>query len=161
MPPRPRRTFRSTRPLRRRVWVNASGVNAGVAVAATSVNSLVSGSTYPGSTVVRTHIELQWPAVVAADFTQLGIIVGRDTDPVNNIPAPVQDPLLDWALNKTLYANSMGSGATIVTTNIEHIDLKSKRKLTDQGDLWLLCLQNENAAAATYRWSARTLILLA
>jgi len=143
---------------RRLVWVSASGTFASVPIVTTRSVALVLASAFPGSTVMRTHIEMAMSAAAAGDFWQVGIIVGRDTDPGFNIPDPVADPGLPWALNQTFYAVS--DGATIRTHNTHTIDLKSKRMFRQPGEAWVLCVSNNALAAQTLNWSARTLIAL-
>jgi len=113
-----------------------------------------------GCTVMRTIVQIQVPYVVAADFSVIGLIVGRDTDPGFNIPDPVAEDELLWAWNEVYYASSEGAGATVNTLTTQTIDTRAMRKLRAVQDCYLLAVHNGNAAAATYRWTARILLAL-
>ena len=169
MPARSRRAFSrsvgSSR--RRRLWVQTGGTITALASGSASVNGLVTGGVVlgtvpnvPGATVVRTIVQIQVPYVVASDFTVIGLIVGRESDPGFNIPDPVTENTLPWAWNEVYYANSEGAGAAVNTLRTMTIDTRSKRRIPQGDSAYLLCVHNGNAAAATYRWTARVLTLL-
>jgi len=158
-PVRSRSTRFSRGPRRRVTWIESSGTLTGITAGTNVVSNLVSGATYIGATIVRTHLEVQMVYAAVGDIHQLGLIVGRDTDSGFNIPDPLSDPQLDWALNKTYYATT--EGATVNTNQVQHIDLKSRRKLRQIGDVYVLCLHNATTATVVYRYSCRTLIMLA
>ena len=117
--------------------------------------------------MIRTHVRLQLPYAVAADYWSFGTIVGREDDvtaapiapPANGSLSPSGQPELDWSYLDL--QNAVETGATIDGVREQLIDLKSRRKVDEMGQTYLLVVQNNTATAApTIRYFAHTLLML-
>jgi hypothetical protein len=94
------------------------------------------------------------------DQYRIGLIIGRNTDVGVNI-AGQQDPAnpeLDWMHIDRVIPTA--SGATVDSTQHWVIDNHSKRKMQELNQAYLLCLQQNAAAARTFNLYCRTLIAL-
>jgi hypothetical protein len=121
----------------------------------------VAGSSLLGVTIMRTHVRLQVQnfAAIAADL-QVGLIVGRAADigvaNVDGINAAAQE--LDWAYLDMITPNS--SAAVVDASQNFMIDNRSKRKMDELGQRYLLSITNNAAASLTVQVFARTLFAL-
>jgi hypothetical protein len=101
------------------------------------------------------------PFVGATDATLVGLIVGRSTDVATGAavhPAPALDPEVDWMYSTRYYA--IGTGAATDIAREVNIDIRSKRKMDEVGQVLLLTITNNNAAAANYMYFSRVLFAL-
>jgi len=148
-----------------RVWATTDAVTSNLAVGATANVDLLAdfvGIPTIGMTVVRTHLLLVPLGTVALnDRVVFGIIAARLTDIADPAGAGLTTPLLtdlDWRLWESRTAaptyNLMGS------TNIIDVDLKSKTRLHEKNDRYMLSILNNATVATTFRVSCRTLTLL-
>jgi hypothetical protein len=120
----------------------------------------VAGSSLLGVTVMRTHCRIMQLAAVAGTTTRVGFIIGRTSDVGINI-AGQQDPSnpeLDWMLLDRRTQDTNGA-ATNATQNWVY-DLKSKRKMQELNQAYILAITNTTAAAVTYQLWARVLVAL-
>jgi hypothetical protein len=112
-------------------------------------------------TVLRTHVSASLPFSSTTAGHVIGFIVGRTDDVgVGSLrpPSPLNDPELEWALNTKVFASA--SGATADAVRNWTFDLRSKRKLEQPGQRYLLCVHNSDTVAATYSFYMRTLVAL-
>jgi len=151
-------------PKRVRTWYTQTSVTSSLAVAATAnvdMLSLAVGTPTVGMTVIRTHLiitPLATPAL--GDRIIYGLIIGRVQDIADPATAGLTTPVsteLDWMLWSAAQAAptfSPGGANQIV------IDNKSKRRLSELSDRYMLSILNNQAAAQVYRIDARTLVML-
>jgi hypothetical protein len=143
---------------RRHAWCTA-GVQTFLTPAATShsvdllANFELAGASTLGCTIVRTHLRI-FPdlSATAGEYWQFGLIIGRDTDVGTANPNVNAEPELDW-----MYDNIV---APFAETDWFEVDLRSKRKMTQMGQRYILNFYNSGAASHTFRWFARTLVAL-
>jgi hypothetical protein len=124
----------------------------------------VAGSSLLGATVMRTHVRIMQSSIggqASTDLYRVGIIVGRTSDVGINV-AGQQDPSnpeLDWRYLDRWTPTS--SGAAVDTTqNLPLIDLRSKAKVGELNQAYILALAHSAAAARLFQIWARTLIAL-
>ena len=161
-----RRVSRTRTPVRQRrklVW--ASHVFNLAAAAGVSINTdlladfKAGGASILGCTVMRIHALFFVKYANLADFTQMGICVGRQGDiTTGTSPNPATNPEIDWMLNRYLLATA--SGAAVDAQRVIEIDLRSKRKIEELNQALVLIFTNGNAAGNTYFGFSRTLLAL-
>ena len=125
-------------------------------------NLKVAGSSVLGATIMRTHCSLSF-SEASADTGQ-GVIAGFI---VSDAPTTVNlDPStqfgLDWMLLRPLGPSGTGNEIVIGTTLFwgHTIDLRSKRKIEELGEQYLLCLFNNGSGTVSVSRFTRTLIAL-
>src|SRR3979409_51600 len=164
-PLRHRSSFRPRATSRRRLtWVRQILIPPALAAGSTNTIDLLaplSLVSQGGYTVMRTHIKISWPYVAATDHLTLGVIKARDTDigsGAGHAPDPAVDLDLGWAWWSKYYATTSG-GAVDVHRELE-VDIRSKRKLPQMNDRWVVSFHNSNAAAASYAVTFSSLVAL-
>ena len=157
---------RSPAPRRVRVWDTLDQLTTSLGAGASANYSLfpnfTSLASTLGMTAVRTHVRVTpvSAAPVLGDSLQIGVVVGRASDladptTAGQITTAQQD--LDWAfLNRYTASPTLGEGGS----NDIVLDLKSKRKVPELNQVWMISIRNQFAAAAQFRIFARTLYLL-
>ncbi|ALE29541.1 hypothetical protein A0R81_gp1 [Lake Sarah-associated circular molecule 4] len=123
----------------------------------------VAGASLLGTTIMRTHLRIEMTSIAGqatTDQYRIGLIVGRTSDVGINV-AGQQDPSnpeLDWVhLDRVI---PTASGATVDSTQHWVLDNRSKRKMQELNQAYLLCLQQNAAAARTFNIFARVLFAL-
>jgi len=148
---------------RKLVW--ATSVNQVALGAGPTFNNLdllanlrVAGASVLGATVVRTRGVFQPDNTGRAVSAQLdwGILVGRLTD-IGGVVDLADDVGQDWAFTRNQWCVSSGG---VIGQEFYDIDLRSKRKIQELDQTWLLCLKNRAGAAMTVRYFFRTLVAL-
>ena len=170
MPLGPRRVARPAvrRPRRTLVWATTDQSVNIPAGQISNVNLLallsVAGSSLLGCTVMRTHVRLMGSSLsgfASTDLLRVGIIVGRTSDVGINV-AGQQDPSnpeLDWRYLDRWTPSS--SGAAVDTTqNWPMIDLRSRAKVGELNQAYILATSHSAAAARIVQIWARTLLAL-
>jgi hypothetical protein len=123
----------------------------------------VAGASLLGVTIMRTHLDL-WrtgQASVLADSLRLGLIVDRVAAVGAGPPAgavTAADPEADWMLWRHEFAAptfGYSGGSNVLT-----YDNRSKRKMQELDQAYLLCLTNAAGGAQTWSISARILVAL-
>ena len=145
---------------RKLVWATTDSTVAALAAGVATNVQLNSAllANLPGFTVIRTHIRIQIPFVAVTDSTVVGLQVVRFSDVGTARPTLPADQDTDWAYLARYYAQA--TGAAIDTSREFVIDLRAKRKMEEVSQAYILMIQNNNAAAATYHFFARTLFAL-
>jgi hypothetical protein len=112
-------------------------------------------------TVMRTHIRLNvrdWANVV--DQFTFGLIIGRTADigvaNVNGVNGAASE--LDWMLYDQMFPTASGAAVDVVSDHV--IDNRSKRKMDELGQRYLLSLTNNSAAVHSLNFIARVLFAL-
>jgi hypothetical protein len=95
-----------------------------------------------------------WATV--ADIINVGTVKGRAAD-IGSTPLLATMPGLDWSFKTTIFPTSNGAAVNVLATY--HWDLKSKRKIQEVDERYLVCFSNGSAAAKTFQWASRTLIM--
>ena len=166
MPPSRRRTpfpGRRSGPRRKLVWATlntAPTITANGHVVLEMLGNLrVAGASVLGATVMRTHLScgLFWAATT--EFYQVGLIVGRLEDVGTTVLDPNTNPGEDWMFNQQVFAHA--SGATVDAASWAAFDVRSKRKMEELDQTYLLSLHFTGAANKSPQLYARTLIALA
>ena len=162
----PARNFRSSRPLgarrprRQLVW--ATRTLSSQAIAASGGLNVDLFSTFTqevGNTIMRVILKLHvqnWAA--EADSITYGLFAqGRASD-VGTTPVLASSPGFDWMWYSQLYPSAAGAAESVA----EHydLDIKSKRRMQEQDQRFLLCFVNNSAASKTVDIFARTLVAL-
>jgi len=121
-------------------------------------NLKVAGSSVLGGTVMRTHVSFgfQWGAVT--DFWQIGLIVGRGSDIGTAQLDPNSNPGDDWMLNMQVFPHA--SGATVDAATCVTVDNRSKRKLEELDQTYLLSVHNGTAGSHAVQVYARSLVAM-
>jgi len=169
MPPRVRRVSRAAgRGNRRRVvWAThgaSQSLNAGTVWNSDLLTDYkVAGASLAGVTIMRTHIRILLPYSAATESWYLGLIVGRATDVGINLAQgsaidPLGDQELPWLLNTNVYVGA--SGATFDAQREFVLDIRSKRKMHDLGEAYILSFLNTAAGAHVPAFYSRTLLAL-
>ena len=165
----PSRNFRAARPAgrsqrRKLVWATLDQSVTIPAGQISNVNLLaalsVAGSSLLGVTVGRTHIRIQATTATAGDLVRIGLVIGRATDVGINIPGQ-QDPAnpeLDWMLLDRRAVQ--GQETNVAGKPCYSYDLRSKRKMQELNQAYVLALQDSGAASSTWQLWARTLVML-
>ncbi len=166
MPARHRRSAAYVRGQRRKlVWATLDqsvNIPAGN-VSNTNLLALlaVAGSSLLGCTVMRTHVRItSMSGAVANDLLRVGLIVARVADVGLGVAGAVTaaDPELDWML---LDRRVVRGQLTNVDPRAEYeYDVRSKRKLQELNQAYVLSLVPSSAAASVWQLWARTLIAL-
>jgi len=127
-------------------------------------NLKVAGSSVLGCTVMRTHAKLAI-SEASADTGQgfnVGFIVDDAVNVTNVDPSTAFGN--DWMLLTTVSPATTKYGKTYISgTNLvwgDEIDLRSKRKIEEIGEDYLLCLENAGSGTASYSTFVRTLLAL-
>ena len=165
MPARHRRTSPVRRGGRRQLVWALDDIN--LAIPAGGLTNLdllsqleVAGSSVLGATVMRTHLVIQHSFAAATDNLTFGLIIGRKADLGAGLgPNPVSAPGDDWMWLGRVPATA--SGAAIDVARVVEIDSRSKRKMQELQQAYLLQLFNGNAAISNTRIYCRTLVALA
>jgi hypothetical protein len=167
MPARTRRSSAHVRGSRRQlVWCTFDQTVAMAAGVGSNSNLLaglaVAGSSLLGVTIMRTHLELSViTAVTLGDRLQLGLIVGRTADIGAPIPAGAVSPAQpddDWMLwRHETAAPTYGSGSA---NNQLLYDVKSKRKMQELNQAYVLSMVNDVGVAKTINIQGRVLLAL-
>jgi len=95
---------------------------------------------------------------LTAEYFQVGLIVGRDADVGAATPAIQNEPGLDWMLNWVEFPSY--SGATVDVQHTRTFDLRSKRRMHELNQRYLLTVFNSGVAGHTVYWHARTLVAM-
>jgi len=121
-------------------------------------NLQVAGASTLGVTVMRTHVALGllWGAVT--DNWDIGLIVGRLEDVGTAQLDPNANPGEDWMLNTQVFPHS--SGATVDAASMYTIDNRSKRKVEELDQTYLIAIHNATAASHAVQIYARTLVAM-
>ena len=150
------------RPQRRKlVWATVDSTGVAVPAGGTDVVNLLSpfitgGASVLGCTVMRTHLYVM-PDTELGAWT-IGLIIGR-TDDVGADLAPLTHPELDWMLLTQHFGTHSGATPDAITPG--RFDVRSKRKMEEQGQRYLFVFTNgDGSAARNMRFFARTLIAL-
>jgi len=158
-----RRGTRATGNRRKLVWATVEQATSALAAGASANIGLLGdlGNATLGCTIMRTHVRVTPTAAVAlADSVNLGLIVARNTDVADPTTAglvTVAQADLDWMFIHRWTANpTLFEGGS----NSISIDVRSKRKLQELNQNYILSIKNNQSAASTYRVYARTLIAL-
>jgi len=185
MPPRPRRSFRTSRPPRRGlIWAEFD------AVATFTANSqwfnldllqtykAATGSTIAKATVIRTHgyVSHTGGAATAGDRIWTGFRVSDLDDvavaptTVVQIPNPRDNPYVSWRFMSRhtvdgaswLTPGQIGEGAGSNSQASIVYDVKSKARLMNVQETWAFTLLQDNVAtvASTFHVFFRTLLAL-
>ena len=115
------------------------------------------GLTSSGVTVMRTHLYLSVPQLEGNRY-EIGVGVLRKTDIGTAHPNVNGDLSLDWALVRPLF--NTFDGAVVNANEVYHIDLRSRRRIEDQGLTWAMSLWLSGGTPAPVRCFARTLLML-
>jgi len=160
-----RRSRTSVRTSQRRKLVWATFDNAITALGSglgTNVNLLaalgVAGSSLTGCTIMRTHLRIRIPFDTTTSSVYLGLVLGRSSDVGTADPDPFVNPEIDWMYVNRFLPSS--SGATFNATQVFDLDVRSKRRMQELGQAYLLSLRNVNGIAETFQIYARTLVAL-
>ena len=167
MPYRPRR-FTGSRGhsrQRRKIWCTTF---VSTAVVSGQVNNVdltgdltIAGTSHLGITIARAIVRIA-PSVaptVQTDHSSWGIIVGRLSDIGNNVAGAVSplSPDLDWMFITSQYASpTYDPGGS----NLLMCDNRSKRRLDEVSQHLILSHAPTTAAATTWNYWARVLVLL-
>ena len=155
---------RGSAPRRRKLtWSTSGPVAVSVAAGGAHLFNLlgdfeVGAVTHVGATVMRTHLHV-YPDMEGVPFWIIGVIVGRQSDTSADL-----DPVVDanrnlpWSLFTVLTGTF--SGATADQVVPRDYDIKSRRKLPDQGSRYVLAIHNDGGTPHTFRYFARTLLAL-
>jgi hypothetical protein len=119
------------------------------------------GASTLGVTIMRTHMTFSYHSTQATGLADwnVGLLVGRDSDVTT--PAgtnPVVETELDWMLLTAEF--SKWNGGTENTFTQGSYDVRSKRKMEEMQQRYMLCLYNTGAAGAQWTYFARTLVAL-
>ena len=142
---------------REKVWVELDRLDTIGAGAALNVD-LAAATNEDAFTVIRTIIRIQvqnWAAV--ADLLAFGLLVGRAVD-IGSTPVLASMPGLDWSWKGSVEPTF--SGATVNAGTSYDVDSKSRRKVRELDERYLLCYNNGSAASKNVLTRARTLIML-
>src|SRR5262245_5693836 len=153
---------------RKLVWATNSQVAQALATTPQSYDLLsnlrVAGSSVPGATVMRVHIDFSsvWQAVTTAQGIAIGLAV-EDTDIIGTNAFSPGASGRDWMLRQNWFPggglNSTGPVAT--PTEGFRIDVRSKRKVQELNQSLGLVLQSVTATTPpTVSFFARVLIAL-
>ena len=118
----------------------------------------VAGASTLGITIMRTHVRMQINLGASGDFLQIGLLIGRDADVGLAVPTPFNEPELDWMWDTVEFARA--SGAAIDSPFTVEYDVRSKRKMEELNQRYLLCVYNSAAAAHNVSYFVRTLVAL-
>jgi len=106
---------------------------------------------------MRTHLYLSVPQLEGNRY-EIGVGVLRKTDIGTAHPNVNGDLSLDWALVRPLF--NTFDGAVVNANEVYHIDLRSRRRIEDQGLTWAMSLWLSGGTPAPVRCFARTLLML-
>jgi hypothetical protein len=98
-----------------------------------------------------------WAAV--GDNITGGLLLGRANDigtSTAGLTAAITD--LSWAWHERLMPRT--DGAAIRVADVYDFDIKSRRRLKDSSERYVICFINNSAASKTFHVSARTLVAL-
>ena len=146
---------------RKLVWATVDSTGIAVTAGGTVlVNALApfitGGASVLGCTVMRTHL-YAFPDTAEPGAWTFGMIVGRGSDTGTELD-PLTHPELDWML--LTQRNGTYSGATPDAITAFEFDLRSKRKMEEQGQRYTLVFHNGGVASRNMRYFCRTLIAL-
>jgi hypothetical protein len=142
---------------RERIWVENDRLDTIAAGAALNLD-LCAATNEDAFTIIRTIIRIQvqnWAAV--ADLLAFGLLVGRAVD-IGSTPVLASMPGLDWSWKGSIEPTF--SGATVNAGSSYDVDSKSRRKVRELDERYLLCYTNGSAASKNVLTRARTLIML-
>ena len=169
----PTRVIRARRPIRsgnrrKLVWATSDTVAANIAAGANTAIDLLAtsfelaGASTLGATVMRTHARISAATANAqtADW-RYGFIVTNSGFPGNAATLALYDPRanpeLDWMLLDSLHD---GEDVGIAGQGHRSVDLRSKRKMQEMNQKYIMVINNGDAAAHLFSVFVRTLIAL-
>jgi hypothetical protein len=125
----------------------------------------MAGGIEMGITVVRTLVRVvPLTAPALGDSVTLGCIIGRQQGAASDLADPTtagltttDQTLLHWG-----YLQHFTAAPTYTPggSNVIEFDLRSRRKISEIGDVWMISIKHGGAVASTYRIFARSLYLL-
>ena len=148
--------FAGRRPRRTLTWLQNSGVETLAAGTGSNRDLGAASSTDALGTVMRLLLYVtveNWAA--AADIITLGTVKGRAAD-IGTSPLLASMPGLDWSFMGPIYPTS--AGATVNAVQTYKFDLKSRRKVEEVDERYLVCFDNGSAASKTLQWFSRLLV---
>jgi len=147
------------------VWATTDQGVTLAAGASSNINLLaglsVAGSSILGCTIMRTHCEISiTSAVSTGDELRVGFVVGRLAEVGAGVAGALTaaTPELDWMLWRHECA-APTFGWTSANNQLVY-DIKSKRKMQELSQAYILTLSNDAGISKTMQIQARTLIAL-
>ena len=119
----------------------------------------LAGVSHLGITIMRTHLRMQLTNItVPADAVPFGLVVGTAAD-IPTRPDPNAE-FIDWMWQDRYMAFEV-AGADVAHNPVVTIDSRSKRRMQEIDQRYLVCVKNLTASAAfAPRIYARTLVAL-
>ena len=163
---RPRRVARirgSAANRRRSAWATSATHNTAIAAAGGQVFDLLSTFTLAsatasmGVTVTRTLLSIRWEPTNLADFTTWGIIMSNVNQEFDDIH-PNLNPSLSWAFLHESFP--LASATTPDAARVEQFDLRSRRRLGNMENRYVLSVFNPAGTPRNVSFYCRTLVLL-
>jgi hypothetical protein len=143
-------------PRRTLTWLQNSGVETLAAGTGANRDLGAASSTDALGTIMRLLLYVtveNWAA--AADIITIGTVKGRAAD-IGTSPLLASMPGLDWSFMAPIYPESAGAAISVVQTY--RFDLKSRRKVQEVDERYLVCFDNGSAASKTLQWFSRLLV---
>jgi hypothetical protein len=158
------RAFRRSSTRRRSAWANASINNVALPAGGNVLHdmlesfTLASATSTMGTTIARTHFTFRWEPTNLADFIDVGLIVGTDTQEADDLN-PNSAFGLPWLLLTRLYPTG-ADGVTVDAQSVHMFDIRAQRKMPSFDNRYVLVAHNPAGAPRNYSFYARTLLKL-
>ena len=160
------RGSRLVRPTRRRlVWATRGPVSTSPAAGASQSFDLLAafatgGASTLGVTVMRTHLHvaIAWGVGSTTSYLQYGLAIGNDLDVINARPNASNEPDIDWMLLDIEWIQY--DAAAVRSLTDFRIDNRSKRKMEEMNQRYVLNIVNNAANQITVTVFSRVLVAL-
>lgn len=179
-----RRSLHSRRgPRRKKVWANRQATLTGQGAGSPSISGVdllsdyvTAGGSTQGVTVIRTVLQIVVESTTGGQFfntareAYFGLMVSELAPVATTDEDPLARPHLDWAWNEMYLLGQPNANqpslilpASTASSGMMNKDIRSRRKIEEIGQSWLLCFNTPTAAQAagiTFVIHGRTLLLL-